>query len=99
MSTADIGILAKMPPELSYLATPAMRFGVHQFDNQVDAFLSSASDAEMGELAAVAERVRLNGHYPAVNAWLDQYEITKYPEAANLYFMFGLMDAAELKFY
>jgi hypothetical protein len=98
MSKPNIGILAKLPPELAYLAEPAMRFGVHQFDGQVAAFLASAAPEEMGELARLAERARLGNHYARVNEWLDKYDMTKYEEAANLYFMFGLMDAADLKF-
>ena len=98
MDVSNIGILAELPTELAYLVGPAMRYGVHRFDAQVDEFLSSASEAEMDELARLAERVRLNEHYPKVNEWLRRYKMTEYREAANLYFMFGVMDAADLKF-
>ena len=98
MGTSNIGILSELPPELAYLAEPAMRYGVHHFDEQMDKFLKTASKKDKDELARLAERVRSNNHYPRVNAWLDQHQITDYAEAANLYFMFGLMDAAGLKF-
>ena len=96
--SSEIGILRKLPPQLAYLAEPAMTFGIHQFDDDIDRFLANASDAEMSALAAVAEHVRLNNHYPAVNDWLDEYEIDRYEEAANLYFLFHVMDAADLNF-
>ena len=83
---------------MAYLAAPALRYGVHHFDEQMDRFLESASDAEMEELAALAEKVRLNNHYPLVNAWLGKHPITDFKESAHLYFMFGLMDAADLQF-
>ena len=98
MSTPNIGILSKLPPELAYLAEPAMRYGVHQFDKRMDRFLRSASRAEMDELARLAEKVRLNNHYPRVLAWLKQPEVSGQEEAENLYFMFGVMDAADLQF-
>ena len=97
MST-PIGILRELPCELAYLAEPAMRFGVYQFDNDIDRFLAHANDTELSQLAAIAERVRLNDHFPVVNDWLNDHEIDKHAEAANLYFLFGLMDAADMTF-
>jgi hypothetical protein len=93
-----IGILSQLPPELAYLAEPAMRYGVYHFDNEMDAFLSSAPQAAMEELSGLAARVRSNNHFPKVNEWLDRFCMTQYAEAANLYFMFGLMDMAGLEF-
>jgi hypothetical protein len=98
MENIKIGILSKLPTELAYLAEPAMRYGVYHFDNEMDTFLSSASKVAMEELATLAERVRLNNHYPRVNAWLNEFRMTQFEEAANLYFMFGLMDMADLRF-
>lgn len=94
----DIGCLQELPPELAYLAEPAMKYGVHQFDDDIDRFLANATDAEIAELKALAERVKVNGHYPAVNDWLDEHEIDEHEEASNLYFLFGIMDAADLEF-
>jgi hypothetical protein len=98
MSTLNIGILSELPAELAYLAEPAMRYGVHHFDAQMDKFLRSASKAEMDELSRLAKTVLSNNHYPRVNAWLDEHDMTEHEEAANLYFLFGLMDAANLQF-
>jgi hypothetical protein len=55
-------------------------------------------EEQIEELAAVAERIRRNDHHDLIEEFLDKYEITKYPEAANLYFLLGLMDAADLDF-
>jgi hypothetical protein len=98
MNTTNIGILAKLPPELAYLAEPAMRYGVHHLHSQMDSFLSSASKGELDELSWLAKNVLSNKHYQQVNEWLNENDMTKYKEAANLYFMFGLMDAADLQF-
>ncbi len=97
MSTKH-GILRELPPELAYLAEPAQRYGIHRFDKDIDLFLARAGDAELSELAAVAERVRLNGDFSKVNTWLDGFEIDQHEEVANLYFLFGLLEAADIKF-
>jgi len=75
-----------------------MRYGVHQFDEQMDTFLHSVPAAVIEELARLADKVRLNNHYPRVNEWLEAHKITEHEEAARLYFLFGLMDAAGLQF-
>ena len=92
------GIMRWLPSELAYLAEPAMKYGIHHSDDEIDQFLSEATHQEMSELSLIAEKVRLTNHYPAVNAWLNKYNITEHKEAANLYFMFLLMDMAELQF-
>jgi hypothetical protein len=75
-----------------------MRYGIYHFDNEMDAFLSSAPRAAIEELTSLAARIRSNNHYPRVKEWLDNFRMTQYAEAANLYFMFGLMDMAGLAF-
>lgn len=92
------GILAQLPADLHYLIYPAMRYGRHQFDDAIFDFLAHATTDEMDELAALAERVLLNNDYPRVNSFLDDHPITDSEEAARLYFMFGVMDYAELQF-
>jgi len=52
----------------------------------------------MSQLAAVAERVLKNDHFPLANKFLDKYEMTAYDECAQLYFFFGLLDYGGLKF-
>jgi hypothetical protein len=91
-----IGILAQLPGELEYLIEPALKYGGNQFDDEVDDFLLQASDDELEELAAVAERYRVNRHHNLVDAFFDRYPITDYPESAKLYFLFGVIDAAGL---
>ena len=75
-----------------------MRYGIHQFDDDIDRFLTNATDEQLVELEALAQRVRANDHYPVVNDWLDDHKIDEHEEAANLYFLFGIMDAADLEF-
>jgi len=93
-----IGVLAQLPGDLSYLIAPAMKYGRYHFEQEMFQFLEHATSDEMEELAMIAERVLLNDHYAEVNRFLDQYAITDYPEAANLYFLFGVLDYADLQF-
>ena len=92
------GILSQLPENLHYLISPALRFGRYQFDDEIFAFLDRATGAEMDELASVAEHVLLDDDYPRVNAFLDRYEITDFEEAACLYFLFLVLDYADLPF-
>ncbi len=94
----DPGILNELPGELSYLVEPALEYGRFQFDEHIFNFLDTATPEQMEELASVAERVRLNDHYPAVNRFLDQYPITDHEQASCLYFLFGVLDYADLSF-
>lgn len=88
------GSFAFLPHELDYLIEPAMKYGVHQFDADVDSFLARATDSELEELARVVEHVRLNDHDDLIGCFLDDYPITDSAESANLYFLFGVIDAA-----
>jgi hypothetical protein len=92
------GILLRLPPDLQYLISPAMRYGKYQWDHEIFEFLDSASEEEMEELAAIAERVLLNDDYPRVLAFLNEYPITGTRESACLYSLFGVMDYADLQF-
>lgn len=71
-----------------------MKYGIHQFDDDVHRFLENASEDDLNALASIAERVRLEDHDDLIGRFLDEYPITDYEESANLYFLFGLIDAA-----
>ena len=58
----SIGVLANLPPELSYLIEPAMKYGIHQTDDERFDFLQRATPIEINELASIAQRLRLNDH-------------------------------------
>ena len=94
----SIDVLRNLPEELHYLIEPAGTFGVYQFDADIFGFLDEASAVQLNMLAQIAERVRINHHYAQVNAFLDRYPITKHEDAAKLYFLFGVMDYADLIF-
>lgn len=93
----QIGILAKLPAELWYLVEPAMKYGIHQTDDERQQFLDHATRSELEELSRVAERIRVNDHNDLIAHFRDKYPMTEYPESANLYFLFGVMDAAGLR--
>ncbi|WP_442506022.1 hypothetical protein SH528x_004842 [Novipirellula sp. SH528] len=94
----DPGILTELPDELSYLTQPALEYGRFQFDDHIFDFLESATPRQLDELAAVAERVRINDHYPDVNRFLDKHPITDQEQSACLYFLFLVLDYADLSF-
>jgi hypothetical protein len=91
-----IGVLAKLPEELDYLIDPALKYGVHQTDDDHFDFLHRATPDEMEELASVAERYRLSEHHDQVADFFDAYPITDHAESAMLYWLFGLMGVAGL---
>ncbi|QDS91593.1 hypothetical protein FF011L_03230 [Roseimaritima multifibrata] len=94
----DPGALSELPDELAYLTEPALEYGRFQFDDTIFDFLESATPQQMEELAAVAERVRINDHYPDVNRFLDKHPITDHEQTACLYFLFLVLDYADLSF-
>ncbi|TWT33604.1 hypothetical protein KOR34_34360 [Posidoniimonas corsicana] len=87
-----------LPRKLDYLIDASRRFGIHQSDAQVDAFLADATPAQMEELAGIAERLRCGGHLSELMSYLDQRPIDEYAESAQLYFLLGVLDTAGLKF-
>lgn len=96
--TEDLPILEQLPNDLEYLIKPAMKYGRYQFDDDIFKFLDRATAEQMEELASVAERVLLQEDYPRVMAFLDEHPITESEEAARLYFLFGVLDFADLQF-
>lgn len=93
-----LGALKTLPPEIAYLAKPAIKYGRYQFDDDIANFLTSASKEEFDELKRIADKCKRGGHYVIVNKWLDEHNITQYEEAARLYFLFGVLDAAGIEF-
>lgn len=91
-------ILDLLPEDLKYLIKPAMEYGCHHIDDDIFDFLDRATEREMEDLATIAERVLIRGDYARVIAFLDKHPITDSDEAANLYFLFGVLDYADLQF-
>lgn len=73
-----------------------MQYGRYQFDDEIDSFLQTATENDLNVLAQIAERVQLNKHQELIDDFLDEYAITEYSESAKLYFMFGVIDAADV---
>ena len=87
-----------LPEELQYLIGPALRYGQYQFESSMFDFLDKANRSQLAELRDTATRVKKSSHYLQVNHFLDKYSMTEYPECAKLYFLFGVMDHADLSF-
>jgi hypothetical protein len=76
---------SKLPPSLSYLAGPAERYGRLQFDDPIYKFLQERmTPDEQTELRALNERYRKD--WEAIDRWLDEFRMTKHPEARLVYF-------------
>jgi len=87
-----------VPDELRYLIEPAQKYGGSLSEVEILKTLESGNDADMELLTAVAEKVRLNGHYQLLLDWLKQFPSDKHEEAKILYSLFGVMDHAGLDF-
>lgn len=93
----NAGVLSKLPPDLHYLIEPVLRCACRSESDAFE-FLDRATKAEMDNLAMIAERVLKNDHYPQVLTFLRTHQMTDYDECAQLYFFFGVLDHADLKF-
>lgn len=75
----------KLPASLRYLAGPAEVYGDLQFDDRIYEFLQERMTAdEQTELRALNQRYAQDGE--AIDRWLDEFPMTKHPEAALVYF-------------
>jgi len=75
----------KLPGPLRYLAGPAERYGRLQFDDPIYEFLrEQMTPEERAELRSLNRRYKRD--WDAINRWLDEYPMTKHPEARLVYF-------------
>jgi hypothetical protein len=94
-----IGILGRLPAELSYLIEPTLKYGRYHSELAIIAFLNAATEDEMEELAALSERVRINGHYRDVLQFLNHFPSTQHDDKAwDLQSLFGVLDLAGFAF-
>ena len=88
---------SKLPPALAWVAAPAERYGHYQFDEPILAFLRGATPAELDDLRAVQRRWIAD--HSAIEAWLDENNMTLHREAQRVYFtqvLLGMADEAGL---
>lgn len=90
------GSFVHLPLELEYLIEPAMTVGVNHFDADINRYLDNATDEQWESLESLSEKIHQKGHMEAIDLFLDEYSITEYKESANLYFLFAVMDAADV---
>ena len=91
------GALTRLPADLHYLIDPALSFSCRTVSD-ILVCVANLDEEKREELALIADQVLLYGHYRRVGEFLKQYPITEYDECAKLYFFFGLLDHAGLKF-
>ncbi|MDX1964820.1 MAG: hypothetical protein SFX18_16845 [Pirellulales bacterium] len=96
-SSYQVGVLINLPEELHYLIAPVLGCNCRS-ENEIFAYLDQITAEQLEEHAVIAERVLWNNHYDLVNQFLDEFCMSQYPECAKLYFYFGLLDHADLKF-
>ncbi|MBX9681477.1 MAG: hypothetical protein K2X38_22200 [Gemmataceae bacterium] len=92
------GVLTHLPEELHFLIEPALKYGFHRSDSEREKKKKRLTENDLEILAATAERYRLAAPHGEVDDFFDRYSIGKFPEAAKLYWLFGLMDELGLKF-
>ena len=75
----------KLPATLRYLAGPAEVYGHYQFEDAImDFFCARMTPHERAELQALGRRYLQDGE--AIGHWLDEYPMTRHPEARLVYF-------------
>jgi len=91
-----------LPEDLQFLIEPAIRFAAGiSSDEEIWCFLRDADKSALDELAGLAERVRLEGAYPRLMKWWQSIPLERSNGALHdreIYFLFGLMDASDMKF-
>ncbi|MBI1831133.1 MAG: hypothetical protein HYR84_06755 [Planctomycetes bacterium] len=87
-----------LPSELSYLIDLAEAYGHSLSESDMIEFLENAHPNDLDALTRAAERMRLKGDSKRINKWLDEFPLDKYPEAAMVYSLLGVMDLAGLRF-
>jgi hypothetical protein len=84
----------KLPDPLRYLAGPAEWYGRLQFDDPIYEFLQERmTPDERAELRALNRRYKQD--WDAIDRWLDEYRMTKHPEARLVYFTGHLLGLGE----
>jgi len=86
---------SRIPQLLAFIAEPAERYGLIQFDEQVDAFEATASESQRAELRQLARRLwedrdGADGH--ALVDWVTKQNLTEHPEAARVEFLMVLLN-------
>ncbi|MCO6047840.1 hypothetical protein NG895_28375 [Aeoliella sp. ICT_H6.2] len=86
-----------LPEKLAFLKDPAIKYGKYQFDDERYDFVESMTAEQREELVAVRAALgKEESLYKLLDDWFDEYSITDHEEAALIYFMFGVLDAADL---
>lgn len=75
----------KLPEDLRYLTSPAERYSVIQFDDDIDEFADSMDERARAELQAIAPIV--DRDEKKIDAFLDEYRMTEHREANLVYFL------------
>lgn len=85
---------AKLPPELNYLSTLAVKYGHYQFDDAIDDYLfNQVTKSDLLELRDLRDQMWRD--FDAIETWLDEYNMTKHPEARLVYFTRCLIGTAD----
>jgi hypothetical protein len=83
-----------LPADLRYLAKPAEDYGFIQFEEDVEAFVNGATQADRNRLAALVGPVTRD--LEKIERWIDEMNMVRHREAANVHFLLVLMNALDL---
>lgn len=89
----------RLPEDLEYLVGPALHFGErYSCELRMVHFFEEASERECDELAALAERVRMNRDWTRILQWLNKVGARHVRYNGEINNLFNLMDLCDFKF-
>jgi hypothetical protein len=89
----------RLPEDLEYLVGPALHFGErYSCELRMVHFFEEASKRECDELAALAERVRMNRDWTRILQWLNKVGARHVRYNGEINNLFNLMDLCDFKF-
>ena len=80
----------KLPPDLSYLAGPAAKYGHYCNIFTVAERINRMTPEEKEELAVVARRVIEDDD--GIREWQKKFDMLEHPEAERIHFLFGVIE-------
>jgi hypothetical protein len=91
---ARVADWGKLPPDLSYLAEPAAKYGPYWLDEDRTRLLDEIDDEELFALAELSNRVRSSSHREWIAAWMERCppRLACNVESRLVHFLLNLMD-------
>lgn len=85
-----------LPLEMHYLIQAAEKYGVYSSEMEILDFLERAGPENLETLARVAEIIRLNNHWIAIDQWIIDHPMDTHEESAMVYWLQAVLAYAGL---